>query len=57
MEPGLKLPWVSVAVSIASTAYALFFAPKPELGGFHQVIRITGSEPGKSEYSEAWRSR
>ncbi|STS78682.1 kinase [Klebsiella pneumoniae] len=32
---GLEIAaWVSVAVSIASTAYALFFAPKPELGGF-----------------------
>ncbi|EMY3087186.1 phage tail protein [Klebsiella variicola] len=32
---GLEIAvWVSIAVSIASTAYALFFAPKPELGGF-----------------------
>jgi hypothetical protein len=32
---GLEIAvWVSVAVSIASTAYACFFAPKPELGGF-----------------------
>jgi hypothetical protein len=35
---GLEIAvWVSVAVSIASTAYALFFAPKPELGGFSSI--------------------
>ena len=44
--------WVSVAVSIASTA-CIILCPKPELGGFHPVTLIAGSESAKANTAKA----